>query len=78
MSILSLAAGNVAAWKGDIALSKELRCEVSQVKRRVEEKAAHHPRRCDAIRASPIEDSARKRGTTLAKKYHYLIRVKRT
>ena len=45
---------------------------------RVEQKSkfAHCPRSCDAIRASPVEESARKRETTLAERFHWLSRVR--
>ena len=39
---------------------------------------AHHPRSYDAIRVSPIAESARKRETALTERSHWLIRVKRT
>ena len=47
---------------------------------RVEQKRkfAHCPRRCDAIRVSPIAESARKRETALAKRFSWLSRVKKT
>ena len=47
---------------------------------RVEQKRrfAHRPRICDVIRFSPIADSARERETTLAKRFSWFIRVKRT
>ena len=47
---------------------------------RVEQKRkfAHLPRSYDAIRVSPIAESARERETTLAEKLSWLIRVKRT
>ena len=45
---------------------------------RVEQKRnfAHCPRRCDAIRVSPIAKSARKRETTLAERFSWLSRVR--
>ena len=51
----------IAAQKGDIALSEEPRCEISQVKSPVEEKVAHHPRSHDAIRARSIVELDGKR-----------------
>ena len=47
---------------------------------RVEQKSkfVHGPRSCDAIRASPVAESARKRETTLPEKINWLSRVKRT
>ena len=41
-------------------------------------KFAHHPRSYDAIRVSPIAESARKREIALAERFSWLIRVKRT
>ena len=40
-------------------------------------KFVHHPRSCDAIRVSPIAESARKREIALAERISWLIRVKR-
>ena len=40
------------------------------------EKFAHHPRSYDAIRVSPIVESARKRETTLAERFNLLSRVR--
>ena len=39
-------------------------------------KFVHRPRSYDAIRVSPIAESARKRGTTLAERFSWLSRVK--
>ena len=41
-------------------------------------KFVHHPRSCDAIRAIPIVESARKRETSHAERFNWLSRVKRT
>ena len=47
---------------------------------RVEQKSkfAHHPRSGDAIRASPVVESARKRDTPCVERFNWLSRVRRT
>ena len=39
-------------------------------------KFVHHPRSCDVIRVSPIEDLARKRERALAERFSWLSRVR--
>ena len=39
-------------------------------------KFTHHPRSCNAIRVSPIAESARKRETALAERFSWLSRVR--
>ena len=39
-------------------------------------KFVHHPRSWDTIRVSPIVELARKRETTLAERFSWLIRVR--
>ena len=45
---------------------------------RVEQKrkSAHRPRSCDAVRASPIAESARKREIALAERFSWLSRFR--
>ena len=55
-------------------------CGVRYPRLRVGQKGrfVQHPRIYDVIRVSPIAELARKRETTLAERFSWLIRVKRT
>ena len=50
-----------------------MRCHRLRVEKK--RKLAHRPRSCDAIRASPIAESARKGETALAERFSWLSRV---
>ena len=74
--ILSLVAGDIKRRK--VISHRRRSCGVRYRRLRVEQKSkfAHHPRSYDAIRASPVAESARKRETARAKRPSWLSRVR--